>query len=164
MDIQIESSRTPAECLDRLRAVSEAPRYVNNPFRKDRPPLMGIERDGLFLLWRNRSYNNSLQPVLRLKLEAMKGGTRLSGRFEIGAFNFWLLAAWYIVLFYFLFFRAPGPEADPGVVFRFALNTGIAMGAPALVWAVGTFLSRGEKAFVAEAVRESLRVQLGRSS
>jgi len=157
MEFALNTPLDPEECLTRLRRVSEAPRPFNNAFRKDRPPLARIERDGEILLWRNTGYNNSLHPILRLRLTAAAGGAHLSGRFEIHPLNFWLLALWYLVLFYILFFRAPAPDADPGTVFRFALNTGLGLGAPFFVWALGSWLARGEKGFVAEAVWECLR-------
>lgn len=157
MNFLLQSSRRPEECLERLREVSETRRWGNDPFRRDRPPLGMREKGREILLWRRRSYNNSLQPILHLRLEPFEGGTRLTGRFEISSLNFWFLAAWYIVLFYILFFRSPGPDADPGVVFRFALNTGLGIGTPFFVWALGTFLARGDRAFLAEAVRECLK-------
>ncbi len=156
MNFDLWTAHSREECLECLGRISEAPRWINDPFRGDRPPLLKVEKKGEILLWRARCYNNSLQPVLHLRLNPEAGGTRLLGRFEISPVNFWILAAWYAVLFYVLFFMAPPVEADPGVMFRFGLNTGLAMGAPALVWAVGTFLARGEKAFVMDVVKEGL--------
>jgi hypothetical protein len=116
-----------------------------------------FERGDEVFLARYRWYNNSLQPILRLRTPAQGRGTRLEGDFMIAPANFWLLAVWYAVLLYILFFRAPAPDADPGVVFRFALNTGLGIGTPFFVWALGTFLARGERKYLAGAVRECLK-------
>ncbi len=147
----------PEEYRRRLREISAIPRVFKDPFRKDRPPLVRLEKGQTILLWKNTGYNNSLHPILYLSLEPAADGTRFTGRFEIHPLNFWLLALWYLVLFYILFFQAPAPDADPGSVFRFALNTGLGLGAPFFVWALGTFLARGEEGFVAEAVWECFR-------
>jgi len=157
--ITLQITSSPDECLKRLRAVSEASRLINDPFRKDRTPLVMREVKGEILILRNRRYNNSLQPILRLRLQPDGKGTKLTGRFEIHVFNFWLLAGWYAYLFFVLFFKAPSPGVDPGVVYRFGLNTGLAMGAPALVWALGAYLARGEKEFLVDALKECLNIK-----
>lgn len=155
--MNLETPLKPAECLERLRRISEPVRLFNDPSRRDRAPLVMKEKGLEVLLFRNTWYNNSLRPILRLRLEPSGSGTLLSGRFEISPVNFWLLAVWYGVLFYILFFLSPAPGADPGEVFRFALNTGLGLGTPALVWALGTFLARGEKAYLMDALAEALK-------